>query len=124
MSSLLRLLKIEPCPSEDNLMSVLYEVLDEVLEVERTRTSVHKGHIVHRETRLERRILVEHVEHHVRISVLLQTDYDTDTLHGCLVVDICDSLDLLALYKLSNLLDHLALVDHVRNLSHNDCLTS
>ena len=37
-------------PFLDNLVSVLHKILDEVLEVQSTRTSVDKGHIVDRET--------------------------------------------------------------------------
>ena len=47
MGSLLSLFEVELSSSEDNLMSVLHEVFDELLEVERTRASVDKGHVVH-----------------------------------------------------------------------------
>ena len=49
MSPLLSLIKIELCPAKNHLVTMLHKVLDEVLEVERTRTSVYKGDIVHRE---------------------------------------------------------------------------
>ena len=49
MCSLASLLEIEPGPSEDHLMSVSHEILDELLEVQGTRTSVHESHIVYRE---------------------------------------------------------------------------
>ena len=46
MSPLLSLLEVESCPSEHHLMSVLHEILDELLEIERARTAVNKRHIV------------------------------------------------------------------------------
>ena len=49
MSSLLSLLKIELCSAEDNLMSMLDKVLDKLLEVQCTWTSIHESHVVHRE---------------------------------------------------------------------------
>ena len=124
MGSLARLLEVELCPSHDNLMTMSDEVLDQLLKVEGTRSAVHEGDIVHREARLKRRILVKHVEHHIRIRILLEADHDTHSLHCGLVVDVCDSVNLLCLDKLCDLLDHLTLVDHVRNLGNDDGLTA
>ena len=50
MSPLLSLVKIELGPSYDDLMSVLDKIFDEFLEIESPWTSVHKSHIVYRET--------------------------------------------------------------------------
>ena len=49
MRPLLSLLEVESGPSYDDIMPVSYEILDKVLEVQRTRTSVHESHVVHRE---------------------------------------------------------------------------
>ena len=124
MSFLSSLLKIELRPSDDNLMPVLHEILDQLLEVQRARTTVHESHIVHREAGLKRRILVKHVQDDIGIRILLETDHDTDTLHRGFVIDVCDSFYLLAFHKLCDLLDHLTLVHHVRDLSHDYCLAT
>ena len=49
MRSLLSLLEIELGSAEDHLMTVSYEVFDKILEVQCTRTAVHKSDVVHRE---------------------------------------------------------------------------
>ena len=88
MGPLLSLVEVESCPAEDDLMTMPYEILDKVLEVKCTRTSVHQSDVVYREARLERSILEESVEDDIRVGILLQLYHDADTLHGCLVVDI------------------------------------
>ena len=48
MCSLLSLLKVELGSAEDNLMTMSHKILDELLEVKRTWTTVYKGHVVYR----------------------------------------------------------------------------
>ena len=124
MRPFLSLVEVKLCPAENHLMTMLHEVFDKVLEIERTWTTVHKGYVVYREAGLERSVLEEHVQDNIGICVLLQFDDDADTLHGSLIIDIGNALYLLALHKFGNLLDHLTLVDHVRNLRNYDGLTS
>ena len=121
---LLSLLQLEPGPSDDDIVAEFHEIGDHVLEGQRSRAALDKGDIVEREAGLKLGVLEQGVEHDVRVAALLYPDDDADTLAGGLVIDVGDALDLLVLDHLADLLDHLLLVDHVRNLGHDDGLTA
>ncbi len=121
---LLGLLQLKLGPADDDIVAEFHEVTDHVLEGKSPWTAFDKGDVVERETGLKLGILEQGVEHDVGVAALLYPDHDTDTLSGGLVVDVGDALNLLVLDQLTDLLDHLFLVDHVRDLGHDDCLTS
>ena len=121
---LLSLLQLEPGPSDDDIVAEFHEIGDHILEGQRSWTTLDQGDIVEREAGLELGVLEQGVEHNAGVAALLYPDDDADTLAGGLVVDVGDALDLLVLDHLADLLDHLLLVDHIRNLGHNDGLTA
>ncbi len=73
---------------------------------------------VHREVGLHRRVLVEQVEHDLRVRVALQLDDEARRVAGRLVADVADALDLAVVDQLGDLVaDHLdrGLVRHLRH---------
>ena len=80
--------KLELCAANDYIVAVKQEVVDNLLEIERLRTSVHKCYVVHAERRLHLRHLEELVEHNIGVGITLYVDDDAHTLTVALVVDI------------------------------------
>ena len=65
MRPLLCFLKVKLGPPDDDLMPVLYEILDKLFQVEGARTAIDKGHVVDGEARLERRIFEQSVQDNI-----------------------------------------------------------
>ena len=125
MCSLAGLVQVEFGPADNDFVTVPYEIFDKVLEIEKSRTTVDQSDIVDREARLQRSVFEQGVQHDIRIRILFQTyDHTDSVLHSGLVIDVCNTLNLLVFNKFGNLFNHLLLVDHVWNLSHHDGLTS
>ncbi len=121
---LLSLFQLKLGSADDDIVAELHKVGDHVLEGQCPWTSLDKGDIVEREAGLKLGVLEQGVEHDVGVAALFYPDHNADTLTGCLVIDVGDTLNLLVLNHLADLLDHLLLVDHVRDLGHNDGLTA
>ncbi len=87
------------------------------LEVEQAGHAVDQREHVHREARLHRGVLVELVEHHLRVRVALEVDDETDAAGARRrVAHVADALDLALVDELGDLLaDHLdrGLVGHL-----------
>ena len=124
MQPLLGFLQVEARAAHHHVVPVLDEVADHVAQIEQIGTAVHQRDVVHGERRLQRRILIERIEHHARHGILLEDDDDAQTLTVRLVVDVGDALDLLVVDHVGDLLDHLGLVDHIGNLRHHDALAA
>ena len=65
-------------------------------------------------------MLVEVVENDGGVNVLLQLDHDAHALTVALIADIGDALDALFTHEFGDFLDQPRLVDHVRDLMHDD----
>ena len=113
MQPLLGLGQIEARAPHDHVVAVLDEMLHQIQQIEHHRTTVHQRDVVHRERGLQRRILIQRIEHHARHGIVFQDDDDTHAVPVGLVVDIGNALDLLFVDKVGDLLDHLRLVDHI-----------
>ena len=74
----------------------------QVGQVERAGDAVDQRHHVHREVRLQLRVLVEVVQHHVGVGVAPQLDHQAGVGAGGLVVDVGDALDLAAVGQLAD----------------------
>ena len=105
-----------------NLVAVLHKGLHHILEAHEHRATTHQSNVVHRERTLQGGVLVEVLKHNTAHSVLLQYDNDADTLLITLVIDVGDTLNLLLIHELCNLLHQLCLIDHIGNLGHHDAL--
>lgn len=108
----------------DHVVAVLDEMLHQIQQIEHHRTTVHQRDVVHRERGLQRRILIQRIEHHARHGIVFQDDDDTHAVPVGLVVDIGNALDLLFVDKVGDLLDHLRLVDHIGNFGDDDALAA
>ncbi len=114
------LVHLELRAARHHLFAVLHEVLDELLEVQQLRTSMHQGDVVHRETALQLGELEQLVQNHVGHHIVTQHVDDADAVLVALVADVCDTLDLAGLHQLGGLLNHLGLVHTVGDgRSHN-----
>ena len=80
MGSLLRLLKVEPGSSDDDLVAEVHEIGNQILEGQSARTASDQGHVVERKAGLKLGVLEESVEDYVRIEALLDADHDPDAL--------------------------------------------
>ena len=103
-------------------MAVLQEVVQQLFEVEQHGTAIDQAHVVDAERGLQLGHLVEFVEQHVRIEVLLDIDDDAHTMAVALVVDVGDALNLLFLDQTCDILDQVFLVDVIRDLVDHDAI--
>ena len=93
---------VERAPPDD--LDLVFDVGMEGLDqVERPRDAVDQRNGVHREVRLQRRVLVEVVEDDQAGGVLLQPDHQSGLALGGLVVDVGDAVDLAGLDQLLDL---------------------
>lgn len=87
------------CAPDHHVVAVVDECFYKILEIEQTRTSVDKSHVVDRECRLHCCHLVELVEHHIGVGVLTELDDDAHALVVALVVDVGDAFDFFSLTR-------------------------
>ena len=118
--ALLRLAEAELGAPLDDLLLVLDVDRERGLEVEQPRHVVDQREHVHGEVGLHRRVLVEQVQHHLRVGVALELDDEARGVTRRLVAYVADAFDLAVVHQFGDLLaDHL---DRrlVRHLSDRD----
>ncbi len=112
--------------AHDDLALVLDVVLDDLAQRQRPRHVLDERDHVHAERRLQRRVLVELVEHDLGDLVALERDHDPHAAASRRVVlELGDAGDLLLVDELGDLLDHAAvatLLHRVRQLRDDDRL--
>ncbi len=89
-------------------------------QIEGARHAVDERQHVHRETRLQRGVLIELVEHHVRVGVALQADHETRLATRGVVLYAGDPVELAALDQVVDLLLDGLHRDLVGELAHHD----
>ena len=94
----------------DDLLLVEDVVADHLAQVERARHAVRERDHVDAERLLQRRVLVELVEHDLRDRVALQLDHEPHAGAVGLVAQVADLGDLLVVHELGDLLDQPAVV--------------
>ena len=109
------LVKFEFGSPYHHLVAKIHEVGNYFLEGKRTRTAFNERHVVDGETRLERSVFEEGVKNHVGVGALLYAENDAHAFAGGFVIHVGNALDLLVFDHLRNALQHLLLVDHVRD---------
>ena len=124
MQALLRLLQVETRAAHNHIVAVLHKVMYQILQVEQHRAAVDQSDVVHGEGHLQLRILEQRIEDYIGRGVVLKEDRDTHTRTVTLIVDVRYALDLLLVHQVADLLDHLGLVDHIRDLRNDDALTA
>ena len=119
VGTLLGLVEIELRAAHHYLVTEIDEVRDDFLEGKGAGTALDQGDVVDGETRLQRSVLEEGVEHHVGVGALLDTEDDADTLAGSLIIHIGDALYLLVFHHRGDAFEHLLLVHHIRYLGND-----
>ena len=90
----------------DDFLLVIDVVAQQRLQAERARRPAHQGHDVGAERGLQRRVLVELVEHDLRHLAALQLDPDPHAVAVRLVGDVADAGDDLLVHELGDLREH------------------
>ena len=122
VGALFCLLEVILGAADHHLVAVLKEVVQQLFEVEQHGTAIDQAHVVDAERGLQLGHLVEFVEQHVRIEVLLDVNDDAHTMAVALVVDVGDALNLLFLDQTCDILDQVFLVDVIRDLVDHDAI--
>ncbi|MNL53048.1 hypothetical protein D3C87_1762650 [compost metagenome] len=81
---------------------------------------VDDGQHVNPKCGLHSRMLVQVIEHHIRIYISAQLDNNTHSVTIRLISEICYSFNPLLTNELGNFLNQPCLVNLVRNLMHNN----
>ena len=118
------LFQLELGAPHHHLVAELHEVLYHFLEREGAGTSLDQGHVVDGETRLQRGIFEEHIEHHVGIGSHLERNLNPDALAVRKLKQVRNPLYLLVAHQLADVGDHIALVHHIRDFGHHYGLAS
>ena len=84
--------------------------------------AIDDGEHPHARAVLQIGVLVEVVQHNVRVVTALYFKNDAHAGAVALVADIADALDLLLVDQVRSLLDQPGLVDLIRNLADHDCV--
>ena len=108
---------------DDDLALVLDVVVDDLAQRELARHVVHERDHVHAERGLHRRVLVELVEHDLRVRVALELDHDPHAAAVGVVLDVRDLGELLLGVQVGDLADEAAvaaLLDHEGQLGDDD----
>ena len=114
--------QLELGAAPDDLAPELDEALDQLEQVHHLRPAADDGQHDDAEARLQRRVLVEVVEHDLRHFAALQLDDDPHAVAVGLVAQIGDAFDGLLAHQIGDALDQLRLVDLIRNLGDDDRL--
>ena len=118
--ALLGLAQVEARAARDDVDLVVDVVAHHLGEVQRARHAVDQRQHDDAEVLLQLRVLVELVEHHVRVRAALGLDHQAHALAVGLVLEVGDVLDLLGLDEVGDLLGEARLVHLVRELGDDD----
>ena len=120
MGAGLGLVQLELRAAGDDVLLMLQVVVHHVAQGQHLGLAVDQGQHVRAEGFLEAGVLVQEVQHDLRMHVLLQLDDDAHTLAVGFVADVADALNALLVHQLCDLLHQLGLVDLVGDLGHDD----
>ncbi len=117
-----RLVEQELGAARDDLFAERHEGREHVPQVHHLRTAAVERHHVGAERGLQRRELVELVQHDVGHRVALDLDHDAVAFAVGLVAQRRDAVDLLLAPQFADALDHRGLVHLIRDLGDDDRL--
>ena len=121
MGPLLRLVQLEPCTPGYHFLLVLEVIINQFPQIQHPGLAVYEGQHVGAEVFLHGRMLEEHIQHNLRLNILLQFDDNPHTLPVVgFVTDIADALNFLFMHQIRNLLDEDGLVDLVGDFRRDD----
>ena len=114
------LLQVILGPAADDLILELDVLLDHLLQGQDLRHLVVDGQHDDAHGILQLGVLVQLVQDDLGVGILAHVDDDAHSLAVGLIVQVADSLDPLVLDEVCNVLDEARLIDHVRDLRHDD----
>src|SRR5690625_980963 len=120
MSAFLGPLQLEAGASGDHIAAVFEVQAQYLAQRQQTRAAVDDADVVDREARLQLGVLVQLVEHQLRMGTTLQFEHDAHALAVGLVAQRTDVLDLLVAHQAGGRLDQRRLVHLVRDLADDD----
>ena len=120
----LRALEVEARPPHDDVAAVLDEKLQRLLEAQDHRPAVDDREHDHSKRRLQRRVLVQVVEHGEDLRLALELNDDPHPIAVRFVTKIRDAFELSLRDELGDLGHEGRLVDRVRKLIHDDPLAA
>ena len=107
-------------PSGDHILLMLQIIFQKLFQAQHLGLIVHQRQHDDTEGLLQLGMLVQLVQQHVGIHIFAQLNADAHTGTVRLIPQVGDAVDLLVSYQLGDLLDESRLVDHVRDLRHDD----
>ena len=122
MLALARLAQQEDGAALHNVDAVVDEAADGLVETQLARLPVEHRQKDHGEAFLHLRVLVELVEHDLRLRAALELDDDAHAVAVALVAHVADVVNDLLGHQFGNALDELGLVHLVGNLGDDDRL--
>ena len=114
------LLQVILGPAADDLILELDVLLDHLLQGQDLRHLVVDGQHDDAHGILQLGVLVQLVQDDLGVGVLAHVDDDAHSLAVGLIVQVADALDPLVLNEVCDVLDEARLIDHVRDLRHDD----
>ena len=120
MGALLCLLQVVLGAAADHFVLELHVFLDHLLQGQHLRHLVVDGQHDDADGILKLGVLIELVQHHLRVGVLAHIDDDAHSLAVGLIVQVADALDPLFLHEVCDVLDQAGLVHHVGDLGDDD----
>ena len=117
-----RLAQLERRPPANHVASKVEDVSDDLQKWKHSRPVVDDREHVDAEARLERRVLVEVVEHDLTDFATLEIDDDAHSATVGLVAHLRDAFDAPVAHQLADFLEKPGLVDLIGDLSHHDRL--
>ena len=123
MAAITRLLQLEHRTPRHHLATMAQKRVEHLAQVQNPRLAVNQRHHVHAEAVLHLRVFVEIVEDDFRHLATLEFDDRTHARLVRLVTDFGDAFQTLFAHQLADLNQQIGLVDLIRQLVDDNCLT-
>ena len=120
MQTFLGAVQIEARAPRDDVLLMLEIIVQDLLEVQDLRLAVDQREVDDAERVLQLRVLIQVVQHDVRVDVLLELDDDVRAVAVRFVAQIRNALDALFVHEVRDALHEPRLVDLIRDLGHDD----
>ncbi len=124
MFPLTRLAQQERRAPTHHVQPMIDEVANRFMQRQLARLTIHDRQENHGEAFLHLRVLVQLVQHNLRLGASLQLDHDPHAIAIALVTHIRNLVNDLFVHQLRDALDQRVLVDLVRNLGNDNCFAS
>ncbi len=123
VSAIARLVEIELRAAGNYFLTEVDERAQNIPQRQLLGLSAVQGQHVDTETRLQLRVSIELVEHHIRSRIAAQFDHDANALTAGLVANIGNAFDLFLTHQTGDALDHQRFVHLKRNLGDDNAVS-